>query len=80
MIPEAREVLPGTQMTLPGAGKVEVILSAEALAARIVQLLTDGTLRDRMGRAALARARRLFTVDRMVEETAGAYERVTNGL
>ncbi len=53
---------------------------AEALAARIVQLLTDRTLRDRMGHAALARARRLFTVERMVEETAGAYERITKAL
>jgi glycosyltransferase involved in cell wall biosynthesis len=53
---------------------------AEALAERIVELLTERALRDRMGRAALARARRLFTVDRMVEETAGAYERVTKAL
>lgn len=52
----------------------------EALAARIVQLLKDPALRGRMGRAALARARRLFTVERMVEETAAAYERVTRAL
>jgi glycosyltransferase involved in cell wall biosynthesis len=49
----------------------------EALAARIVQLLKDAALRRRMGSAGLDRARRLFTVERMVQETADAYERVT---
>ena len=48
----------------------------QALAGRIVQLLKDQELRERMGRAALARAQRLFTVERMVEETARAYERL----
>ena len=51
----------------------------QALATRITQLLTDPALRDRMGRAALARARRLFTVERMVEETARAYARLRVG-
>lgn len=51
-----------------------------ALATRIVQLLKDQALRARMGRAGLARARRLFTVERMVEETAAAYERTTAAL
>jgi glycosyltransferase involved in cell wall biosynthesis len=50
-----------------------------ALATRITHLLTDPELRDRMGRAALARARRLFTVERMVEETARAYARLRVG-
>ena len=35
------------------------------------QLLKDQTLRRRMGEAGLARARALFTVERMVQETAG---------
>jgi glycosyltransferase involved in cell wall biosynthesis len=47
-----------------------------ALAARIVQLLKDQSLRRRMGRAGLDRVRRLFTVERMVQETAAAYESV----
>jgi glycosyltransferase involved in cell wall biosynthesis len=46
-----------------------------AMADRIVALLTDPGLRARMGNAALARARRLFTVERMVAETARVYER-----
>ena len=44
-----------------------------ALADRIVQLLKDEALRRRMGEAGLARARQLFTVERMVEETAAVY-------
>lgn len=51
---------------------------ARAMAARIVQLLTDTGLRARMGEAGLQRARRLFTVERMVEETAAAYERFSS--
>ncbi|HVG54574.1 MAG TPA: glycosyltransferase [Vicinamibacterales bacterium] len=53
---------------------------SEALAARIVQLLKDENLRARMGRAGLARARQRFTVERMVAETAAAYERTTKSL
>jgi glycosyltransferase involved in cell wall biosynthesis len=49
---------------------------AEALAARLAQLLKDQGLRKRMGSAGLERARRLFTVERMVQETAAAYERL----
>jgi len=45
-----------------------------ALADRIVRLLKDEALRRRMGEAGLARARRLFTVERMVEATAAVYE------
>jgi glycosyltransferase involved in cell wall biosynthesis len=47
-----------------------------AMAERIVRLLKDPTLRARMGAAALARARRAFTVDRMVEETLDVYRRL----
>jgi len=50
---------------------------AEALASRTVQLLRDKALRQHMGAAGLKRARRLFTVERMVEETVAAYQRVT---
>jgi glycosyltransferase involved in cell wall biosynthesis len=45
-----------------------------ALAERIVRLLRDEELRRQMGAAGLARARRLFTVERLVEETAAVYE------
>ena len=49
---------------------------AQALAARIVELLGDKTRRTRMGEAALERARRLFTVERMVNGTLAVYERL----
>jgi L-malate glycosyltransferase len=52
----------------------------EALAARIVQLLKDPALRRRMGRAGLERVRRLFTVERMVQETAAAYQTLVEPL
>ena len=52
----------------------------EALASRIVQLLKDQQLRRRMGKAGLERARRLFTVERMVEQTAAAYGRLLRSL
>ena len=48
-----------------------------AMAARLVVLLKDPKLRLQMGEAALARARERFTVERMVEETAVVYERLT---
>jgi len=44
-----------------------------ALSEKIVRLLKDEGLRRKMGQAGLARARRLFTVERMVEETAAIY-------
>jgi glycosyltransferase involved in cell wall biosynthesis len=47
-----------------------------AMADKLVLLLKNEALRHQMGLAALARARRLFTVERMVEETAAAYERL----
>jgi glycosyltransferase involved in cell wall biosynthesis len=46
----------------------------KGLAEKIVLLLKDETLRKKMGEAGLARARRLFTVERMVRETAAVYE------
>ena len=46
----------------------------EAMAARIVQLLKNPTLRARMGEAALERARERFTVERMVDGTQAMYE------
>ncbi len=45
-----------------------------AMADRLVRLLKDEALRETMGAAALARARQYFTVERMVAETAAAYE------
>jgi glycosyltransferase involved in cell wall biosynthesis len=45
-----------------------------AMADRLVGLLRDDALRARMGRAALARARERFTVERMVEGTSELYE------
>lgn len=46
----------------------------EAMAARIVQLLKNAKLRERMGEAALRRAMDRFTVDRMVDGTIAAYD------
>ena len=51
-----------------------------AMAARLVTLLKDVRLRSSMGTAALARVREKFTVARMVEETAAAYERLAGTL
>lgn len=45
-----------------------------AMAEKIVTLLKDQTLRERFGRAGLARARQHFTVERMVGETLAVYE------
>ena len=47
-----------------------------AMAARIAALLKDSGLRTWMGKAALARVRAKFTVERMVEETAAVYARL----
>jgi glycosyltransferase involved in cell wall biosynthesis len=47
-----------------------------ALAARLVRLLKDPALRERMGAAGRARARALFGVERMVQGTADVYDRV----
>lgn len=43
------------------------------LAGAIVTLLKDPDRRDRMGRAGLERVKRLFSADRMVEQTLGVY-------
>ena len=48
----------------------------DAIADRIITLLKDDGRRTRMGEAALKRARKLFTVERMVEGTLATYERL----
>ena len=48
----------------------------KAMAREIVRLLRDEALRTRMAAAGRARVGELFTVERMVAETAAAYERV----
>ncbi|MDA1186109.1 MAG: glycosyltransferase [Acidobacteria bacterium] len=48
-----------------------------AMAAKLILLLKDRSLRDTMGAAALARARDRFTVERMVAETSALYDRLT---
>jgi glycosyltransferase involved in cell wall biosynthesis len=45
----------------------------KALAQAIVRLLKDQALRERMGQQALVRVRKLFSADRMVEETLAVY-------
>ena len=49
------------------------------MAEPIVRRLKDEGLRRRMGGAGFERARRLFTVDRMVRETADAYQQLVAG-
>jgi glycosyltransferase involved in cell wall biosynthesis len=44
-----------------------------ALAGAISRLLKDGSLRERMGRAGLARVETLFSAGRMVDETLDVY-------
>jgi glycosyltransferase involved in cell wall biosynthesis len=48
----------------------------DALANGIITLLKDGGRRTRMGDAGLKRARKLFTVDHMVDGTMATYERL----
>ena len=50
--------------------------NAGALAEAILRLLTDESLRRRMGEAGLARVRERFNVERMVDETLAVYARV----
>jgi glycosyltransferase involved in cell wall biosynthesis len=50
-----------------------------ALADRIVRLLGDPDLRARMSEASRERHRRLFTLDRMLDETAAVFDRVACG-
>ena len=55
-------------------GLLVPIRDHEQLAGAIVRLLTDRDLRDRLARAAAARVRAAFSVDRMVDETLALYE------
>jgi glycosyltransferase involved in cell wall biosynthesis len=48
----------------------------DAMASAIVRLLKDEGLRKRMGKAGRARARTLFSAERMVQETLRVYQRV----
>ena len=48
----------------------------EALANGIITLLKDDARRTRMGEAGLKRARKLFTVEHMVDGTMAVYERL----
>ena len=48
----------------------------QQLAAAITNLLTNGSLRNRMAAASRRRHSQLFTVDRMVASTAAVYDRV----
>jgi L-malate glycosyltransferase len=48
----------------------------QAMAAAIVRLLKNPTLRQRMGEAGAARAREKFSADRMLEQTVRVYQRV----
>jgi glycosyltransferase involved in cell wall biosynthesis len=48
----------------------------QAMAQAIVSLLNDELLRQRMGAAGLARARKRFSAERMVQETLRVYQRV----
>ena len=47
-----------------------------ALAAGIVEMLEDEAMRTRMGEAGRARVEEKFSVDRMIDDTIDAYERV----
>ena len=47
-----------------------------AMAASLIRLLKDDAARKKFGAAARERARQHFTVERMVRETAGVYERL----
>ena len=51
-----------------------------ALAAAIVRMLKDDEGRRRMGAAGFARVNDRFTVERMVENTANVYSRITSQL
>jgi len=48
----------------------------EAMAAALVKLLKDPALRERLGKAGLARARQKFSADRMLHQTLRVYQRV----
>ena len=62
------------ELVVDGAtGFIVPIDDAEAVAERIVRLLSDRELRRRMGEAGLERVRERFTVGRMVDDTANLY-------
>jgi glycosyltransferase involved in cell wall biosynthesis len=46
------------------------------MAAAIVAQLKDPALRERMGNAGLARARQMFSAERMLKDTLRVYQRV----
>ena len=48
----------------------------DAMADAIVRMLKDGTLRRQMGDAGRARARSLFSAERMVQNTLNVYQRI----
>lgn len=50
----------------------------DAMAEAIVRLLKDQTLRRRMGDAGRARARSLFSAERMVQDTVNVYQRMAS--
>lgn len=50
-----------------------------ALAGALEALLTDAPRREQLAAAGFERVRQRFTVERMVAETAGVYERITAG-
>jgi glycosyltransferase involved in cell wall biosynthesis len=75
------------QVTTGVGGTAEVVRNGETgffcrpgdpgdLAAQIVRLLSDAELRARMSEASRERYRRLFTLDRMLDETAALFDRV----
>ena len=57
-------------------GMLVPIRDHDALAEAILRLLQDRTAREQYGRAGLARARRVFNAERMVDETLEVYERL----
>lgn len=50
----------------------------DAMTGKIEMLLSDGSLRDRLGRAGAERARRKFAGERMIKETCDFYYEITN--
>ena len=48
----------------------------EAMAASIIRLLSDRSLRERMGAAGLARVHERFSAETMVKNTLAVYERI----
>ena len=57
-------------------GRLVAPRDPDALAAAMIELLTDGEKRARMGEAARTRQAERFTVSRMVSGTAAVYERL----